>query len=157
MQSKQPYKLSKEDEEEVYSLLQSSREKLSNGLPQAALESVIEAIRMSSGEDAILKLLDMAKEKARKELESGQPPSQQSRPNIMTKAEEREMLKEARKACDNLINQPSLLAEKGDDSEYILQAAFEDGSSLICKRCQGLVSRQRWAAHCEYWCPEIDS
>ena len=44
MQSKQPYKLSKEDEEEVYSLLQSSREKLSNGLPQAALESVIEAI-----------------------------------------------------------------------------------------------------------------
>jgi hypothetical protein len=45
----------------------------------------------------------------------------------------------------------------GDGSEYILQAAFEDGSSIICKRCQGLVSKDRWSAHCEYWCPSISA
>ena len=63
----------------------------------------------------------------------------------------------AKRASADLIKQTSLLSEIGDGSELILKDAFEDGSSIICTRCTGLVSRERWTAHCQYWCPSIES
>ena len=63
----------------------------------------------------------------------------------------------AKRASENLVKQSSLLAEIGDGSELILKDAFEDGSSLICTRCSGLVARERWTVHCTFWCPAIES
>jgi len=34
----------------------------------------------------------------------------------------------------------------------ILEAAYRDGSSVICNKCGGLVKRERWMNHVEFWC-----
>jgi len=57
-------------------------------------------------------------------------------------------------ALDMLRNRDSLLAERGEDAS-ILQDAFRDGSSVLCRRCQGLVARARWEAHTTRWCPKL--
>jgi formamidopyrimidine-DNA glycosylase len=47
------------------------------------------------------------------------------------------------------------LSDRCDGSEQILRDAFEDGSSVICTRCGGLVKSVRWEAHSSTWCPAI--
>jgi hypothetical protein len=132
----------------VASLLQKSRSLIAEGKPNQALENVIEAIRMTQGEGAIMKILDVAKQNAvaqrNHEIE-----------NSGTKINEKFYLAEAIQASSNLLQQESILSDMGDGSEIILKQAFEDGSSVICQRCNGLVSRVRWISHCDYWCPAI--
>ncbi len=48
----------------------------------------------------------------------------------------------------------SLLVETGD--EDILIDAFQDGSSVICQRCHGLISVERAEAHATRWCPALE-
>ena len=38
----------------------------------------------------------------------------------------------------------------------ILEAAYRDGSSVICKHCGGLIARERWTNHVEFWCGKED-
>lgn len=59
------------------------------------------------------------------------------------------------RALDSLETQDSLLKERG--MEGILEAAFADGSSVLCRKCSGLVKRTRWEAHKLQWCPALES
>ena len=126
----------------VASLLQASRENISAGEPSKALEHVIQAIRLTHGEEAILKLIDAAKAAARRDIDK----------QIAAQTEE-ELMRQAMEASRRLAKQSSLLADMGDGSEVILQQAFQDGSSVICAQCGGLVPRVRWEAHRDKWCP----
>ena len=54
-----------------------------------------------------------------------------------------------------LSAQESFLSERGGGSA-ILADAFKDGSSVFCRRCEGLVARARWDAHSTMWCPKLD-
>ena len=54
-----------------------------------------------------------------------------------------------------LESQESLLQAQGEYGAMILQSAFTDGSSVMCRRCEGLVSRERWDAHMRRWCPKL--
>ena len=133
------------NEEIVRQLLDKSRQKISSGKPTEALESVIEAIRLTRGEESIIQVLDEAKARAvltQNNLEKVE--------NFVPKTTNSYMT--AKQASEDLVQQSSLLAEIGDGSEMLLQEAFEDGSSLICTRCGGLVARERWTAHCAFWC-----
>ena len=70
--------------------------------------------------------------------------------------QEREGTDEERdRALDSLETQDSLLKERG--MEGILEAAFADGSSVLCRKCSGLVKRTRWEAHKLQWCPALES
>ena len=54
-----------------------------------------------------------------------------------------------------LSDDNSLLKERG--AETILNDAFSDGSSVLCRQCAGLVARGRWEAHKTQWCTAITS
>lgn len=131
----------------VEKLLQKSRESLASGKPNDALNTVVDAIRIVHGADNIMKILDNAKYAAKiSQIRAEKEAEIRNQGNELAKA---------RKACEELVQRPSILADNCDGSEEILQQAFEDGSSVICTRCHGLVSRVRWPAHCEFWCPAI--
>ena len=62
--------------------------------------------------------------------------------------------RERRQVLDLLLNDTStLLAAHG--REDILSDAFQDGSSVFCRQCHGLVARTRWNAHRSLWCPAL--
>lgn len=61
---------------------------------------------------------------------------------------------ERARALDLLREEASMLAEQG--KEGILAAALQDGSSVLCRKCSGLVKRDRWDAHSTMWCPALD-
>jgi hypothetical protein len=64
---------------------------------------------------------------------------------------EREATIDAEMALRNLVSsEDNILAERGEQD--ILHDAFQDGSSVICTNCGGLVQRSRWDNHRQYWC-----
>jgi hypothetical protein len=130
----------------VASLLQASKDNISAGEPSKALENVIQAIRLTHGEDAILHLIDAAKAASRRDIDK----------QIAAQTEQ-ELIRQAMEASQRLAEPSSLLADMGDGSEVILQQAFQDGSSVICAQCGGLVPRVRWEIHRDMWCPHITS
>ncbi|CAJ1933662.1 unnamed protein product [Cylindrotheca closterium] len=36
--------------------------------------------------------------------------------------------------------------------QNILQQAMEDGSSVVCRHCNGMIPAKRWYQHQQYWC-----
>ena len=123
-----------EEEQVISQLLQISREKIAQGKGQDALSAVLNAIMVNSGEESVMRILDEAHRRAKKE-------------------KEQELRHAAHQTCVDLVNQDTLLSEMGD--EDILIDAFQDGSSVICQRCHGLVAVERAEAHSKYWCSAI--
>eukprot|EP00906_Rhabdomonas_costata_P036088 RCo050653 len=103
-------------------LLLQARQMLAQGFPVAALESVVEAIRRTQGEEAILPALD----RARKEHAE-----RKSR-------EEAEDLAIVRAVLEG---EDTLLKESGQ--EAIIRKDMEAGASVVCRRCHGVVARSR--------------
>ena len=113
-----------------------SRQQIAEGRGKEALENVIRAIIANSGESSVMRILDAANETAKREKE----------------LEIRRMIT---RCCDELRHGDSLLVETGD--EDILIDAFQDGSSVICQRCHGLISVERAEAHAMRWCPALEN
>ena len=59
----------------------------------------------------------------------------------------------ARRMVQNLLQQDTILQEIGD--EDLLRQAFEDGSSVVCRRCEALVPAARWEQHRDVWCSAL--
>lgn len=120
-------------------LLTISRSEIADNNPQQALAAVLHAVRLTRGEDAILEVLEEAKRRCRAEVDQ----------QVM-----RESLEQARLMSEHLMSQDTFLSERGD--EVILKQAFEDGSSVVCRGCGGLVAKARWESHTSLWCPAIE-
>ena len=120
-------------------LLQHTRSKISEGNKEDALAALLHAIRISSGEDSIIRILDEAK----KRVDDDYALRDQS-----------SAVTNAANAIRRILEQDCFLSERGQ--EDILRDAFEDGSSIICQKCSGLVSQIRWEAHKNRWCPSLD-
>ena len=54
-----------------------------------------------------------------------------------------------------LDDQSTILFEQG--REDILRQTMEDGSSVVCGRCGGVVPADRWRHHQQYWCDAIET
>ena len=54
-----------------------------------------------------------------------------------------------------LDDQSTILFEQG--REDILRQTMEDGSSMVCGRCGGVVPADRWRQHQQYWCDAIET
>jgi hypothetical protein len=50
----------------------------------------------------------------------------------------------------------SILHDRNDGSEEILQDAYEDGSTIICQKCSSMIKKSRMDQHKEFWCPGIN-
>lgn len=99
-----------------------------------ALAALVSAVRLRDGDQGAMQLL----ERGRKLFQEREGTD-----------EERDI------ALHSLVEEMSLLKERG--AEVILTQAFADGSSVLCRRCSGLVARTRWQAHKTNWCPAISS
>lgn len=119
-------------------LLDHTRSKIAEGCKDDALAALLHAIRISTGEDSIISIID----KAKKKVECDYSLNQNSA-----------AITAATDALKMMLLQDSFLSERGQ--EDILRDAFEDGSSIICQKCNGLVSQSRWNAHRMSWCPSI--
>lgn len=148
----------------VQTLLEHSRTRIESGDRDAALACLIQAITLTRGEAAVVEVLTAAKER----YEASLPPRAGAgagsgagagggRAGFESQNREkarlhRQMLEMALQASEELVQRPSILADRDDGSEEILRDAFEDGSSVICAKCGGLVKQQRWEAHKKFWC-----
>mmetsp|Transcript_18394 Transcript_18394/g.30824 ORF Transcript_18394/g.30824 Transcript_18394/m.30824 type:complete len:140 (+) Transcript_18394:24-443(+) len=123
----------------VEMLLTISKSEIEDRNPQQALAALLHAVRLTRGEDAIMDVLNQAKIRARDDVDK----------RFMT-----ENLNEAYRISAMLLEQETMLSERGE--QEILKDAFEDGSSVLCTNCGGLVARDRMESHSQYWCSAID-
>lgn len=101
-----------------------------------ALNVLVEAARMEGGQEGANELLSRGR--ALFQEREGRGQAALDREEVLARLEQ----------------EPSMLAERG--KEGLLAAALQDGSSVVCQRCSGLVKRERWNAHCSMWCPALD-
>lgn len=47
----------------------------------------------------------------------------------------------------------TVLFQQGN--QHILQQAMEDGSSVVCSKCQAMIPAARWQPHRDFWCQAI--
>jgi hypothetical protein len=64
------------------------------------------------------------------------------------------MHRAARIVEELLADESTILYERGQ--QHILQQAMEDGSSLVCTKCNGMIPVARWQQHQLFWCDAID-
>ena len=119
-------------------LLDHTRSKISEGCKDDALASLLHAIRISSGEESIIRILDQAKKRVDDDY------ALRDHSSAVTSA---------MNAIKSMLEQDSFLSERGE--EDILRDAFQDGSSIICQKCGGLVPQTRWEVHQNKWCPSL--
>ncbi len=119
-------------------LLNITRSNIADSNPEQALAALLHAVRITRGEDAIFDVLNQARERATAEIDQ----------QVL-----RESHEQARRISEELMRQDTFLSERGE--EDILRDAFEDGSSIVCVKCGGLVAKVRWESHAKMWCPAI--
>ena len=52
-----------------------------------------------------------------------------------------------------MLEKDSILKDEGDGE--ILRQAMENGSSVVCCKCDALVAKDRWEPHRDKWCPML--
>jgi hypothetical protein len=127
-----------ERQRDLQSMLERARACISQGNPTQALDLVVNVVRRTRGEAAIMQVLSEAKETAQRE-------------GYLTK-EEFDELKNSLEGETDPEAIP-IISESG--KEQILRDAYADGSSFICKRCGALVSRKRKTSHEQLWCDAL--
>ncbi len=130
----------------IQGLLDKSYECLFEGEKDGALAAVINAIILLKGENAVLGIIDQVKAQMKRRIDEMYDENNGMGGGID--------LETALKMCDDLFEQNTILAERGD--ENILVEAFQDGSSVVCNKCNALIPVVRIEPHRLYWCEAID-
>ena len=109
--------------------------------PTDSLLALMEALTLNNGEAAA----DQAMSRIRSELG----------PEIADHVENRQgRMERAVQIVQEMLNDEStFLYEQGNS--HLLQQAMEDGSSVVCTRCNAMVKSSRWQQHQEFWCEAI--
>ena len=68
----------------------------------------------------------------------------------LTPADEYNLALQALKDVDDL---GSILKDQG--REQIIEDAYTDGSTVYCSACGGMIKRDRFAMHKDFWCPGV--
>jgi hypothetical protein len=121
-------------------IVKSAKQLIKQGKTNEAFAVLLHAIKLSRGEDAILEVLDSAK--------------QRHEVDMLSSELDRAQMDEVYEVMNELTERDTLLKEQGN--EGILTEAFEDGSSIVCKNCGGLIAKKRWSDHVMYWCSSSD-
>ena len=105
----------------------------------------------ANDEDALLKCLDEAKQRA-----SRQRQEVLKKYGTVLTEEQAGKYAAARAVCDDMISRGSILQDNYTGGGKILKDAMEDGSSLVCVRCGALIARTRLEQHRLYWCDRLN-
>ena len=126
----------------VKNLLKQTRIGINAGNRDAALACLVNAIALTKGPDMVLETLSAGKKKAQeaRDLEAAEAKALIDLVNVNSR---------------NLVRNDSILKERDDGSVAILRDAFQDGSSVICMKCNALVQRTRWDVHSTTWCSSL--
>jgi hypothetical protein len=135
------------NDDAIRELLSQTRTGIANGDRDAALASIVSAISLTRGPHMVLQTLSNAKDRAKAEKEMLEKEAER----VYNKA----LLDLAEENSKSLLTHDSILRARDDGSELILRDAFEDGSSVICTKCNSLVKVTRWEAHLNMWCPNL--
>ena len=100
--------------------------------PTAALEELLQKVHISHGQSGVTHVLKL--------IHSAIHPPQ-------TPQEEYNL---ALQALQEVKDMGSILKEQG--RSQIIEDAYTDGSTVYCKGCGGMIKRERWVQHCEFWC-----
>ena len=111
--------------------------------PTDALSALMQAMTVKSGQAKA----DQAMNRIRSELGSDLADHVMDRTGRMQRA--------AQIVQELLLDETTFLYQQG--RQQILQQAMEDGSSLVCKKCNAMISVTRWEQHQMYWCESIES
>jgi hypothetical protein len=127
------------DSEAMGEILGEVKRLVTQGDGTKALAVLLHAVRLShpDGEEGIFSFLDMAKELI----------------NTQRQQDHTDEMQQALLVVEELLQTESVVGEAGDG--HILRDAFMDGSSIVCRRCQALVKRERWEPHRDRWCPAL--
>ncbi|PKA54103.1 hypothetical protein AXF42_Ash018113 [Apostasia shenzhenica] len=150
--------------ESTWALLDMARQLVIQGKPSLALRAVVMAMRSEGGEQAVIQALNRARELYRSRLqaeaatdelaslfaECAIAEARQVNPNFPLLPQPPLPLHANNPALLLDIDETSILATSG--RKQIMLDAFSDGSSFICLKCGGLVSKHRKDEHYEYWC-----
>eukprot|EP00980_Cylindrotheca_fusiformis_P009096 scaffold1966_cov109-Cylindrotheca_fusiformis.AAC.5 len=106
--------------------------------PTDALSALMQAMTLNSGQAKA----DQAMDRIRNELG----------PDIAGHVMDRHgrMQRAAQIVQELLEDESTLLYQRG--KQHILQQAMEDGSSLVCIKCNGMIPVARWQQHANVWC-----
>eukprot|EP00521_Asterionellopsis_glacialis_P012990 CAMPEP_0195292640 /NCGR_PEP_ID=MMETSP0707-20130614/10369_1 /TAXON_ID=33640 /ORGANISM="Asterionellopsis glacialis, Strain CCMP134" /LENGTH=203 /DNA_ID=CAMNT_0040353157 /DNA_START=14 /DNA_END=622 /DNA_ORIENTATION=- len=111
--------------------------------PTEALSALMHALTLNGGQASA----DRAMQRLRTELG----------PEIADHVSDRNLRMERAFAIveEMLRDESTFLYQRG--KQDILRQAMEDGSSLVCTKCNSMVAASRWQQHQQYWCPSISS
>ena len=124
-------------------LIQMTKNKISEGNTFEAFNTILHAIRLTSGEESIISILEAAKQKI----------DMSEQKSIVDP--QKEMFDEAIRKSESLMKDDSILKEQGN--ELYLRRIFEEGEGVLCKYCNALIPIERMEAHGSRWCPALDN
>lgn len=149
-----------EQNDAVRGLLTLARGLIDQGNPSQALHAVVMAMRNKGGEEAVVKVLDRARDLYRNKLQTSSAADELASLFAECAIAEAQPSK-TEPSQSNTVGQSfepdargtSILAETG--RKQIMLDAFSDGSSFVCLQCGGLVSSHRKDEHYAFWCRNI--
>lgn len=110
--------------------------------PTESLAAILQALTLNSGPESA----DHAMDRLRNEL------GEEIAEHIGS--EHRRMERALDMVQELLRDDSTLLYQQG--RQDILRQTMEDGSSVVCRRCNAVVSSKRWQQHQMYWCQQAD-
>jgi len=116
---------------------------LSQGNPLKALETVLDVVRKSQGEEGVFKVLTDARDRHAAQRNA-----------MQTTTTPDSTLQETPQNTEEPNEHKALLEEAGK-IQY-LREALSDGSSKLCPKCNGVILSSRMEAHLSDWCPALD-
>lgn len=109
--------------------------------PTDSLLAVVQALELNNGQAAA----DAALQRIRAELGS------EVAAHVMNRAER---LKRAERLVEEMLtDEKTVLYQQGN--QHLLQQAMQDGSSVVCAKCNAMIPATRWQPHQAYWCETI--
>jgi len=127
---------------DVRSLIQYARTNYREN-PTESLAALMQALTLNGGPDSA----DAAMARLRSELGEDIADLVGNRSRRM---------EQAINIIESLLNDTTtFLYEQGNQD--LLRQTVEDGSSVVCRRCNDVVSSARWQQHQMYWCRALDS
>lgn len=109
--------------------------------PTEALAALLQAIQLNAGQEEADRVMETLRNELGTDLAS----------DIDTR---QERMERAIQIVQELVADDSTLLYQ-QDRQDILRHAMEDGSSVVCTKCNAVVANHRWQQHAKYWCEAI--
>ena len=109
--------------------------------PTDSLLALVQALRLNNGQHSA----DQAIERIRRELGSDVAD------HVLNRQGRLERAQQTMQAV--ISDESTMLYQQGN--QHLLQQAMEDGSSVVCAKCQAMIPATRWQPHQEFWCEAI--